>query len=93
MPYTIQIWHAKVPTFRHLASRPTLFSLNYVCVETLTVEADSVLSALEEVFSKSQNIELAWKLPNRSTSVGDILIVDADAWYSVDNIGFSLLLE
>lgn len=49
-------------------------------------------AVLEHAYSRSQNGEIAWNLttPCRSTSVGDILMIDEDA-YIVASFGFDKL--
>ena len=94
MSYTIQIWHAKVPTFSENPSRSGCISTTHTNVATLTSSKGCTLFALEDAFAKSQNIDSAWKYPNRSTSVGDILYVeDIGVAYEIANIGYNHLSD
>jgi hypothetical protein len=95
MSYTIQIWHAKVPTFSEAPSRSGCISTTHMNVATLTSSKACTLFALEDAFAKSQNIDdLDWKCPNRPSCVGDILYVEnIGAAYEIAHIGYNYLAE
>lgn len=68
------------------------FPENYVIVGEFRVNDGAILDMLEVVYEQTQNIDKPWncKNPCRSTSVGDIAVIE-DCLYIVASFGFERL--
>ena len=85
------LFHAKNPVV--LTTLPTIQSIekdfSYVGSFDST---QPLVPALESVFVSTQNLHTNWsKNGHRSTMVGDLMVVDYETTYLVDNIGFTKL--
>jgi FKBP-type peptidyl-prolyl cis-trans isomerase (trigger factor) len=91
----IMVFHAKNPTFTQVTKLPSIPELekDYSYVGSFEINGSfSVDETLEAVFEKTQNVFESWSPNNhRSSSVGDLMVVDYETTYSVSPIGFSKL--
>ena len=102
MAFDFQLWHAKVPDFKVPACVPDDLNTRYkhLC-DFINVKPDETIeAALEEVFLQTQNTsEGAWSEGERSTSVGDLIVLlhpvseVGVAIYCVAPSGFFTLFE
>ena len=94
MKFAVQLLHNTKPTFECPKTMSDLRPVmdNYKEVHEFEIEADTARDACEIVFERSQNVYDSWKEPNRSTSVGDVMMIMGIGVYAVDRIGMRDLL-
>lgn len=87
----IMLFHAKNPVpLTKLPSIPDI-EANFSYVGSFD-STFSVKHALEVVFVATQNMDFAWSENGyRSTMVGDLMVVDYETTYVVDDVGFTKL--
>lgn len=87
----IMLFHAKNPA--NLAKLPSILEIEKNFSYVGSFESQQMLiDALENVFTTTQNLRSNWsKNGYRSTMVGDLMVIDYETTFVVDDIGFTEL--